>query len=64
MPKVGQGKIAYVGLGGRRGKVRASSGAYVEFIADDPVSYGDQVQYELGEDGKAKVRQRTKIAMR
>ena len=57
------GDIVYVRLGGKAGKVRAPNGAYREFIADDPVGFGDQVQYDL-EDGKAFVRKTTKHNMR
>lgn len=66
MPKQEEGKIVYVRLGGKAGKVRGPSGAYREFVvvADDPVSYGDQVLYELNDEGKATIRKRTKYAMR
>lgn len=57
------GDIVYVRLRGKAGKVRAQNGAYREFIADDPVSFGDQVQYDL-KDGTAYIRKRIKPAMK
>ena len=56
------GDIVYVRLGGKAGKVRAQNGAYREFIADDPVGFGDQVQYDL-EEGRAFIRKTTKYKM-
>ena len=59
MAKSRIGDVVFLRLGAKSGKVRDQDGVYREFVADDPVSYGEQVRFiEDVEQGRAVTKKR------